>query len=130
MTQMNTNVPVLDALSNRIIGGAITVSNALGIGFLERIYENALAIELREAGLAVTQQHGITVTYRDRIIGDYAADLLVEGAVLVELKTARALDRTHHAQCINYLRATGLRLCLLINFGTPRLEFRRIVLNL
>lgn len=127
---MNANAPVLDALSNRIIGCAITFSNVLGVGFLEKVYENALVIELRGAGLAVTQQHGITVTYRDRIIGEYAADLLVEDAVLVELKTARAPEAAHHAQYITYLRATGLRLCLLINFGTPRLEFRRVVLGL
>jgi GxxExxY protein len=127
---MNTNAPVLDALSNRIIGCAITVSNALGIGFLEKIYENASAIELRESGLAVTQQHGITVTYRDRIIGEYAADLLVENAILVELKAARALEPAHRAQCLNYLRATGMQLCLLMNLGTPRLEIRRVVLDL
>ena len=66
----------------------------------------------------------------NRIIGEYAADLLIEDAVLVELKTARALERAHHAQCINYLRATGLQRCLLFNFGTSGLEFRRIVLDL
>ena len=124
---MNTNAPLLDALSNRIIGCAITVSNALGIGFLERVYENALAIELREAGLVVAQQYGVTVTYRGRTIGEYVAGLLVGDAILVELKIVRALER---AQCLNYLRATGLQLCLLINFGTPRLEIRRIVLDL
>jgi GxxExxY protein len=87
-------------------------------------------IELREAGLTVAQQHGITVTYRGRIIGEYAADLLVENAILVELKTAHAIDSAHRAQCLNYLRATGFQLCLLMNFGTGRLEVRRIVLNL
>ena len=127
---MNANGPVLDALSNRIIGCAFTVANTLGSGFLEKIYENALAIELRSAGLTVVQQFGITVTYRDTIVGEYLADLLVEDAILIELKTARALDRAHHARCLNYLRATGRHLCLLMNIGLPRLECRRVVLGL
>ncbi|HME26616.1 MAG TPA: GxxExxY protein [Acetobacteraceae bacterium] len=106
------------------------MANALGSGFLEKVYENALAVELRMAGLAVEQQRGITVTYKGALVGDYFVDLLVEGAVLIELKTVRALDRAHRAQCINYLRATGRHLCLLLNFETPRLEFQRVVLDL
>lgn len=127
---MNANGPVLDAISNRIIGCALTVANTLRSGFLEKVYENALAIELSEAGLAVAQQRGITVTYHDAVVGEYFADLLVEDAILIELKTVRALDPMHRAQCINYLRATGLHLCLLMNLGTPRLEVRRVVLDL
>jgi GxxExxY protein len=127
---MNANRPELDAISNRIIGCAFTVSNALGSGFLEKVYENALAVELRMAGLAVEQQRGITVTYKGTLVGEYFVDLLVEDAVLIELKTVRALDRAHRAQCINYLRATGRHLCLLLNFGTSRLEFQRVVLGL
>lgn len=126
---MTTNAPEPDALSNRIIGCALTVSNTLGSGFLEKVYENALALELRQAGIAVAQQHGTTVTYKGTSVGDYFIDLLVEDCILVELKTVRALDGVHRAQCINYLRATGMHLCLLMNFGTPRLEFRRIVLD-
>lgn len=126
---MNANAPVLDLVAKRTIGCALTVAHTLGCGFLEKIYENALAIELREAGLTVEQQHPITVQYRGSIIGEYFADLLVEGSVLVELKTARTLDSAHRAQCINYLRATGLRLCLLMNFGAPRLDIRRVVLD-
>jgi GxxExxY protein len=72
----------------------------------------------------------ITVTYKGILVGEHFVDLLVEDAVLIELKTVRALDRAHRAQCINYLRATGRHLCLLLNFGTPRLEFQRIVLDL
>lgn len=127
---MNTNAPVLDAMSNRIIGCAFTVANALGSGFLEKVYENALALELRRAGLAVAQQHGVRVVYLGVTVGEYVVDLLVEDAILVELKTVRALDRVHRAQCINYLRATGMRLCLLLNFGTPRLEIKRVVQGL
>ncbi|MGA9016270.1 MAG: GxxExxY protein [Acetobacteraceae bacterium] len=121
---------MLNALSERIIGCAFTVANGLGSGFLEKVYENALAHELRKAGLAVAQQHGVSVIYDDVIVGEYAADLLVEAAVVVELKAVRALDDVHQAQCMNYLRATGMQLCLLLNFGRPRVEIRRIVHNL
>ncbi|HTB42826.1 MAG TPA: GxxExxY protein [Acetobacteraceae bacterium] len=127
---MNANGPVLDTISNRIIGCAFTVANTLGIGFLERVYENALAFELRASGFAVEQQRGVTVRYKDILVGEYFTDLLVEGAVLVELKTVKALESAHRAQCINYLRATGMHLCLLINFGTSRLEVRRVVQDL
>ena len=85
----------------------LSVANTLGSGFLEKVYENALALELREAGFAVEQQRGITVRYKGILVGEYFTDLLVEGAVLIELKTVEALDRAHRAQCINYLRATG-----------------------
>ena len=124
------NADMLNALSERIIGCAFTVANGLGSGFLEKVYENALAHELRKAGLAVAQQHGVSVIYDDVIVGEYAADLLVEAAVVVELKAVRALDDVHQAQCMNYLRATGMQLCLLLNFGRPRVEIRRIVHNL
>ena len=124
---MNTDRPERDALSERIIGCAFTVANTLGSGFLEKVYENALALELRAAGLAVEQQRGITVIYKGTPVGEYFVDLLVEQAVLIELKTARALDGAHRAQCINYLRTTGKNLCLLINFGAPRVEIQRVV---
>ena len=130
MDAKNANAPELDAISNGVIGCALTVENTLGSGFLEKVYENALALELRRAGLAAVQQHGISVVYRDTSVGEYFVDLLVEDAILVELKTVRALDRMHRAQCVNYLRATGMHLYLLMNFGTPRLEVRRVVLGL
>jgi GxxExxY protein len=124
------NADMLNALSERIIGCAIAVANGLGSGFLEKVYENALAHELRKAGLRVAQQQGVSVVYDDVIVGEYAADLLVEAAIVVELKAVRTLDDVHQAQCMNYLRATGMHLCLLLNFGRPRLEIRRIVHNL
>ncbi len=117
----------INALTRRIIRAAHDVSNALGCGFLEKVYENALAHELRKAGLKVLQQHPVRVFYDGVVVGDYVADLLVEDSVLVELKAAKGLDETHLAQCLNYLRATGLRVCLLINFGRPRLGVKRIV---
>ena len=115
------------AVSERIIGCAFTVANTLGIGFFEKVYENALAHELRKSGITVSQQHGIAVVYDGVVVGNYAADLLVEGMVLVELKAVSALDSSHKAQCLNYLKATGLPLCLLLNFGRPLLDVGRFV---
>ena len=121
---MNTDRPERNAITERIIGCAFTVANSLGRGFLEKVCENALALELRTAGLAVEQQRRITVTYKGTVVGEYFADLLVEDSILIELKTVRALDR---AQRINHLRATGKNLCLMINFGAPRVEIQRVV---
>jgi GxxExxY protein len=113
-------------LSERIIGCAFRVLNTLGAGFLEKVYENALAHEMREAGLSLEQQKGIAVYYNGMVVGEYVADLVVEDTVVVELKASKALDSAHTAQCINYLKATGLHLCLLLNFSRPRLEIHRI----
>jgi GxxExxY protein len=118
-----------DEVTNKIIGCAYTVSNALGCGFLEKIYENALAHELRKAGLHLEQQKHVTVKYDGIVVGEYIADLLVEEVVLVETKTVKLLDEIHTAQCLNYLKATGLELCLLINFGVPRIKVKRIINN-
>jgi GxxExxY protein len=119
----------LNALTEKIIGCAYEVSNGLGAGFLEKVYENAMAMELRRAGLAVVRQHPVSVTYRSENVGDYYADLLVEGSVIVERKAVKALDDVHLAQCLNYLKAAGLSICLLVNFGRPRAEMRRVVRN-
>ena len=117
-----------NVITRRIIGAAQTVSNLLGCGFLEKVYENALVVELKRAGLRVDQQREVQVRYRDEIVGIYIADLIVEDCILVELKSSFALDRVHRAQCINYLRATRHRICLLLNFGLPRLEVERFAL--
>ena len=109
-----------------IIGRAFVVLNTLGVGFLEKVYENALGHELRKAGLSVCQQYNIRVSYDGVIVGVYTADLLVEDTVLVELKATKMLDPIHSAQCLNYLKATGLPLCLLLNFGKSRLEIKRV----
>ena len=111
-------------ITEKIIGCAYTVSNALGAGFLEKVYENALAHELRKAGLKVRQQHPIQVHYDGIVVGDYVADLFIEDCILVELKAVKALDEIHQAQCLNYLKATCLRLCLLIKFGKTRVEIK------
>jgi GxxExxY protein len=117
----------LNVITERVIGCAIEVSNKLGCGFLEKVYGNALAIELRKAGIKFEQQHGVQVRYDGTIVGDFTTDILVEGCVLIELKTVRNLDDAHLAQCLNYLRATGLKICLLLNFGKPKLEVKRVV---
>jgi GxxExxY protein len=83
---------LLNELSGRVIGCAFTVLNTLGVGFLEKVYENSLAIELREAGLTIVQQHGVKVLYHDMVVGEYLLDLLIEDVLLVELKTVKALD--------------------------------------
>ncbi len=95
-----------------------------------RRYENALVHELRKAGLAVAQQRGVPVMYDGVIVGDNAVDLLVQESVIVELKAIKAVAEIHRAQCINYLRATGLQVCLLLNVGNPRLDIKRVVLGL
>ena len=117
----------LDQVTRTIIGSAYTVANALGNGFLEKVYENALAHELGKEGLTVEQQKAVRVLYDGVAVGEYVADLLVENAVIVELKAARSLDEIHLAQCMNYLKATGLRVCLLINFGAPKVQVKRVV---
>jgi GxxExxY protein len=117
-------------LSGRVIGCAFTVLNPLGAGFVEKVYENALAQELRDAGLAVEQQCSVKVHYHGAVVGEYSTDLLVEGVLLVELKTVKELSDVHRMQCTNYLKATGLALCLLLNFAKPRLEIKRVVRGL
>jgi len=122
---LGENMPPSE-ITERIIGCAFAVSNALGCGFLEKVYENALAHELKKAGFSVVQQQRINVTYDGVAVGYYEADIVVDGSVIIEVKALRALDDAHKAQCINYLKATGVRLGLLINFGTSRVEVKRV----
>ena len=102
--------------------------DGLGCGFLEKVYENALAVELRRAGLGVEQQKPIEVRWREELIGMYQPDLVVNDKVVIELNAVRSLERVHWAQCMNYLRAGGLEVGLLLNFGMPRLEIQRVEL--
>ncbi len=119
----------MEQLTQKVIASAFTVGNTLGQGFLEKVYENALAHELRKAGVNVRQQHPIQVHYDSVVVGDYLADILVEEVLVIELKAVKALDDVHLAQCLNYLKASGLRLCLLMNFGKTKVEVRRVVNN-
>ena len=116
----------LNEITQLVIGSAFRVSNTLGVGFLERIYENAMAIELGRSGLSFEQQSPISVFYEGIEVGRYWPDLLVEGHVIVELKVAKAIDPAHEAQVLNYLRATNLHAGLILNFGTARLGIRRM----
>lgn len=118
----------INLITEKIIGCAYKVANELGCGFLEKVYENALAYETRKIGLKVEQQKQIKVFYDNFEVGFYETDLLIEEMVLVELKGVKNLDESHKAQCLNYLKATGLKICLLINFGNPRVEVKRLVL--
>ena len=116
-----------DELTETIIGCAYDVANGLGNGFLEKVHENALAHELRKRGLAVEQQWPVPVYYDQVVVGEYIADLLVANQIVVELKAIKTIEDIHKAQCINYLKATGLTVCLLINFGTPKVQIRRLM---
>jgi GxxExxY protein len=113
-------------LCNVIIAVFYTVYNELGHGFLENVYEEALALTLMEMGFKVARQVPVPVWFRGRQIGEYRADLIVNNAVLLELKAARALDSSHEAQSLNYLRATDIEVTLLLNFG-PKPHFKRLV---
>src|SRR3954463_11342297 len=124
---MDTDEASLNAVTEKVIGCAYNVSNVLGCGFLEKPYENALAHSLRKIGLRVEQQVAINIWFDGIIVGEYIADLVVEGLVLVETKAVKALDDVHSAQCINYLTATKFPVCLLLNFGRPKLEIKRFV---
>lgn len=119
----------LDHITETIIGCCYTVISALGSGFLEKVYENALGHEIRKTGMKALQQYPVKVIYDGVEVGDYVADILVDDQIIVELKATKALDNVHRAQCLNYLKATGYSVCLLVNFGTPKLEVRRIVLD-
>lgn len=119
---------VLGDISFEILAAAFEVHNVLGAGFLEKVYEHALIIEMTKRGLVAESQKEINVSYKGSIVGSYFADLLVNGEVLVELKALDALTKVHEAQLLNYLKATGKKLGLLINFGKGRVEHKRLVL--
>jgi GxxExxY protein len=114
-------------LSRQVLGYAFEVSNSLGTGFLESVYENALCIELAEREIQYQQQLPLQVCYRNQVVGNFTADILVEDKLLLELKVATEISRAHQAQLMNYLRATGISVGLLLNFGTPKLGVQRIV---
>ena len=115
-------------LTEKIIGCSFTVSNELGVGFVEKVYENALVHELRKRDLICLQQHPFSVRYDNVIVGEFAADVQVEDSVIIELKAVSELSNIHAAQCLNYLKASGLHTCLPINFGQSRIQIRRFSL--
>ena len=115
-------------LTRQIIGAFYDVYNELGYGFLERVYGSALAIELRKMGIELVENAPLRVSYRNTCIGEYVADLLVDGLIIVELKAAKTLAAEHSAQLLNYLKATRCEVGLLLNFG-PRPEIRRLAFD-
>lgn len=119
----------LNLISEKIIGSAFTVSNTLGTGFLEKVYQNALVIELLNEGLEVEKEKAITIIYKGTIVGEYFADILVNSEIIIETKAVQSLNEIHQAQLLNYLKATKLSLGLLINFGTPKIQIKRMLSN-
>ncbi|HUB33158.1 MAG TPA: GxxExxY protein [Bryobacteraceae bacterium] len=116
-----------DSLTDRVIAAIFEVSNRLGAGFLEKVYQRALLTELQLRGMRTATEVSYSVTYKGRCVGEYFADLVVEDVLVIELKCAEHLSKEHTAQCLNYLRASGLTICLLVNFQSPRVEWKRIV---
>jgi len=115
-------------LSYKIIALALEVHNELGCGFLEKVYENALMILLDREGIPARQQSPANVYFQEKIVGQYFADILVDNKLILELKTVDIIANIHIAQVLNYLRATGIKLGLVLNFGKPKFEYKRLVL--
>ena len=125
---MNTDkTGYCNSLTERVLSAVFEVSNTLGAGFLEKVYERALLHELTLRGIRATAQTSLAVTYKGHPIGEYFADILVEDLLVIEVKCVDRLAPAHTAQCLNYLRASGLRLCLLVNFQQPKVEWKRIM---
>jgi GxxExxY protein len=120
----------LDDITYAIRGAVFEVNRVLGHGFLEKVYENALLVELRLRGLKAGSQIPIKVKHKDNLVGEYVADILVEGNVIVELKAVEKLEKIHEAQLLNYLRATGMKVGLLVNMRYPKAEVKRMVFEL
>jgi GxxExxY protein len=120
----------INEITYAINGAVFEVNRVLGPGFLEKVYENALLTELRSLGLKADSQVPIKVCYKDEVVGEYTADILVEEKVILELKTVERLDKIHEAQLLNYLRATGIQVGILVNFKHAKAEIKRMVLDL
>lgn len=114
-------------VTEKILSAAFKVLNTLGAGFLEKVYENALSLELVKNGCKIENQKPFHVAYEGTIVGDYLADIVVDRKVIVECKAVSRLDPIHEAQLINYLKASEVRVGLLINFGRTKLQFKRLV---
>ena len=129
ITRMTTNKEKIlyKDLSYKITGLAMEVHSKLGYGFLEKVYENAMMVLLRREGIHAKQQAPITVYFVGEVVGDYYADILVEDKIILELKAIEKIIDVHRAQTLNYLKATGLHLAILLNFGKERLKYERLV---
>jgi GxxExxY protein len=114
----------INQITYAINGAIFEVNRVLGPGFLEKVYENALLVELKKRGLEAESQAPIKVVYKEETVGEYFADILVEGTIIVELKTVETLDKVHEAQLLNYLKATGMQVGLLVNFKNPKAQIK------
>ena len=114
-----------ESITGKVIGCAMAVHRALGPGFFESVYQNALVHELRKAGLSIEVERPIQVHYDGVVVGEFVIDVLVEGSVIIENKAVQALAPVHEVQLVNYLTATGIEIGLLLNFGAQRLEYKR-----
>jgi GxxExxY protein len=117
----------LKELTYQINGAVYEVNKVLGAGFLEKVYENALLVELRNRSLKAESQFPITVQYKGEVVGDYIADIMVEGKIILEVKAVESLNKIHDAQLLNYLKATGYKVGLLINFTHPKAQIKRYI---
>lgn len=115
-------------LSYKVIELALKVHNELGCGFLEKVYENAMMVLLERENIPARQQAPADVYFGGEVVGQYFADILVDNKLILELKTSDTITNVHKAQVLNYLRATGIKLGLILNFGKPKLEYKRLVL--
>jgi GxxExxY protein len=126
---MNTDKNLDSDLTEAVIGAAFEVANVLGAGFLEKVYERAMIRELALRGLSAQPQVSFPVRYKEQYLGEYVADLVIEERLIVELKCVERFANEHLAQCINYLKASGLHVALLINFQRPKVEWKRVLLD-
>ena len=124
----NENKILYKDLSYKIVGLAMQVHNKPGFGFSEKVYENSTMILFRREGIQAKQQTPITVYFEGEVVGDYYADILVEDKIILELKSAEEIADAHRSQVLNYLKATGLQLAIILNFGKEGLEYERLVL--
>ena len=114
-------------LTYKVIGCAMEVHRELGYGFLEKVYENSLMTLLEQEGIMSRQQHPVPVHFKDKIVGEYFADIIIEDKLIIEIKTVEKIINVHYAQLLNYLKATRIRLGLLINFAPRKLEYERLI---
>jgi len=120
----------INEITYKINGAIFEVNRILGPGFLEKVYENALMVELKSRGLRAINQAPMNVLYKEKIVGDYFVDIFVEDEVIIELKTVEKIEKIHEAQLLNYLKATGKTVGLLVNFRHPKAEIKRLVLDM
>ncbi len=120
----------INELTYKIQGAVFEVNRVLGPGFLEKVYENVLLVELKRQGINAESQVPVNVYYKDSLVGEYIADILVENRVILELKTVEKIEKIHEAQLLHYLKATGIQIGFIVNFRHRKAEAKRLVLNL